>query len=134
MPAAHVFKPNEQIGDRIVLNREGADARGRALWRTRCRCGSESLVAASELIRGRQARCIKCAAVKRRDGRPAYTDAGNYRANRGKKIAAAMRVYNDRKARGICVECGEEPARPGKTRGVECAEYHRAYDATRRVA
>lgn len=134
MPAAHVFKPNEQIGDRTVLYREGSDKYRRALWRTRCKCGVERLVATTDLRRGRQVRCRRCAALRRYGDGPRYSSAAHYRAHREEMIAAAKLRYYERKAHGMCVECGEKPARPGKTRCAECAAFRTTYDAARRAA
>jgi hypothetical protein len=61
--------------DWTVVRRAGASKAKKALWLCRCRCGAESEVVASQLVRGTSRRCRKCSNASRTTFPVAVTEA-----------------------------------------------------------
>ncbi len=61
----------KQFGRLVVLERNGSDSHGKALWRVKCICGNLTQFTGLKLIRGK-ATCCGCSKTKYTNKRPAY--------------------------------------------------------------
>ena len=109
----------QRFGRVVVLKREGSASDKSALWRVRCDCGTEAVVAGRSLVTGHTQSCgclqrEKAGAVHLRHGR----------ARRGDARSALYRIW-----RSMIARC-EYPNRPGYDnyggRGIRVCERWRA--------
>lgn len=54
---------NQRFGKLVVIEREGSDSKGQALWLVRCDCGNEKVVRGHDLTQGKTESC-GCSRIK----------------------------------------------------------------------